>query len=298
MRLSKFLILSILIHFLILVWGNKPLQKTNGPPHNKRVELRVAKKTKEDSVRFSPNEISEVKENNKKLSAAKKIVKTPEITESQGKKEKRSEEEKIAKKTSKGKKVVKTRFKTQDDYQEYRKKMHVEQVKGLPVPDLVVVYSSEEEILAVTRYFNLRMIIYARKNDKEKPVMIEVGNSNALTFNQIQGIVRTDYSNRVREREGNPFFDNLLNKAVGKFGLEKQNSHLISLIPNDVDLYFRYKQIECARQNGIDPFSVKTTYARYHLTDIGVWILAVESMRLKDGRTVDVRDFELDEVKS
>ncbi len=321
MKLIKFLILSVIIHFLILFWGNVPSKKQRSPnrlAQKNRVELKVAKKerakadrerkpkvktgipkpeVKEGPVRLRPNEIPVVKEK-KALSGEKKIDKTRETTISEVEKEEPREKNVTVKKTSPEKRVLRTRFKTQDDYRGYQEKMDVGQVEGLPVPNLIVVYSDEDEILAVTHYFNLKMIVYGKKDGKEQPVLIEVENPNNSTFRQIQSIDQVNFSNRVREREGNPFFDRLLDKAVQDFGLEKYGSHLISLIPNDVDLYFRYKQIECAKRNGIDPFSVKTTYARYHLTDIGVWILAVERMKLKDGRTVSVRDFELYEVKS
>lgn len=178
-------------------------------------------------------------------------------------------------------------------YAGFLQSIDAKSIKGLPTPDLTVWYQNEKEIISVAKYFGLKFVVYEEPFEGQNPVFIEVSDPSLPKFEKSERIDLTHYSNRVRQHKEHPFFGTLLSTAVGNFNLDVNRSRLIVLVPKEVDLYFRYKQIECAKQNDIDPFSVKVTNARYYRTNLNNWILVIDTIDLRDGRTTKVEDFEL-----
>ena len=56
--------------------------------------------------------------------------------------------------------------------------------------------------------------------------------------------------------------------------------------------YIGWKQAECARRAGVALDAVEACDATFVKTPFGVWIVRIDRLVLKDGRTLAVEDFE------
>lgn len=171
------------------------------------------------------------------------------------------------------------------------------QVEGIPVPDLRVTYHGLDEFIEVMKYFRLKLIAYPISDSNRADFVVEVKNWVNDDFVMHDKFNRSSYTNRAQVGYGNPFFDKLLRKIAKRFNLKEKALLLVSLTPKEVDLYFRYKQVEAAKRMGIDPTQVSITYGQYYKTNVG-WILIIDKLQLKDGTMVAVKDFELKEISA
>ena len=62
--------------------------------------------------------------------------------------------------------------------------------------------------------------------------------------------------------------------------------------------YIGWKEAECAKRAGVALDSVDACDASFVKTSFGVWIVRIDRLLLKDGRTLTVDDFEWAKVAS
>ncbi len=183
---------------------------------------------------------------------------------------------------------------SETEYRYFLQKARIGRVRGMSAPQLVLAWQDVKEILDLHRYFGIQLLALDPAAPRTVVQIVGLPEADA-SFQKIERFDWNAYSNRVFRRP-EPFFADLLARIVRQ-GLVPDTAAVFSVLPNRVDLYFRWKQIEVLRRNGLDPKNVAVTVGRFLHTNFGAWIMAIEKVQTRDGRFRDVTDFEVEKLR-
>ena len=200
----------------------------------------------------------------------------------------------IIEETSKQRKETITSSMSQRDYIRYKKTMNYGRMKGVPTPTLAFAYYDLTDIRTVHSVFGMKVIALNPRSPRTVVEIAGLGTGNPYC-QKIEDFNGKAYSNRIYRRT-EPFFNKFLPEA--KTLLNDESAILISMTPASSDAYFRYKSLEVIKRNGMKISDVATVIARFHKTSFNSMILVIEKIHMKNGTVHQVRDFELDKIKS
>jgi hypothetical protein len=98
-----------------------------------------------------------------------------------------------------------------------------------------------------------------------------------------------NYSNRVIFRTS-PWFRSLKEKAAGEVGVSPGGLVIAQLLKPATANYIAWKQGAAAKAAGVSLGEVDGCDAQFVRAGIGVWIVRIDSLRLRDGRVLRVDD--------
>lgn len=189
--------------------------------------------------------------------------------------------------------VVKSKI-TKSQHTSMLRSMNIGRMKGVPVPQLVQSYRDTPELLAVHSYFAMKVIAYRRK-DPRNVIVVEGLNSNAVNYQKVDGFNFRNYGSRHFPRTAS-FFQKHHQHIENQKLLGEGETSLVTVVPVNVDSYFRYKQLEVIKRSGHKADDVARVISSFQKTSFGSWILKIEHLQLRDGKTIDVEDFEYQEI--
>ena len=164
---------------------------------------------------------------------------------------------------------------------------------GAYVPHLRFGDNTAEQNREITRYFGMEIIAYP-KNQKFyvyiSPDQDVFSRSNDFSYIH-------NFSSRAIFRSS-PYFDGLRAEAAKRVGVSADSLVLAQLLKPSSATYIGWKEAECARRAGVALSTVEACDATFAKTAFGVWIVRIDRLVLKDGRTLAVEDFEWARVGS
>jgi hypothetical protein len=174
---------------------------------------------------------------------------------------------------------------------DYRKFLAREMKPGSPdgayVPHLRFGDNTPDQNREITRYFGMELIAYP-KNQKFyvyiSPDQDLYSRSNDFSYIH-------NFSSRAIFRSS-PYFDGLRAEAAKRVGVSADSLVLAQLLKPSSAAYIGWKEAECARRAGVALDTVDACDATFAKTSFGVWIVRIDRLVLKDGRTLPVEDFE------
>jgi hypothetical protein len=177
---------------------------------------------------------------------------------------------------------------TLKDYRKFlAREMKSGAADGPYVPHLRFGDNTAQENREITRYFGMELIAYP-KNQKFyvyiSPEQDLYSRSNDFTYIQ-------NFSSRAIFRSS-PYFDSLRAEAAKRVGAPAESLVLAQLLKPASATYIGWKEAECARRAGVTLAAVEACDATFVKTPFGVWIVRIDRLVLKDGRTMAVEDFE------
>ena len=159
--------------------------------------------------------------------------------------------------------------------------------EGQYVPHLRFSDNSTQENKEITRYFGMELIAYP-KNQKFyvyiSPDQDVFSRSNDFSYIH-------NFSSRTIFRSS-PYFDALRAEAAKRVGVPAESLVVAQLLKPASAAYIGWKESECARRAGVTLDTVEACDATFAKTPFGVWIVRIDRLVLKDGRTLSVEDFE------
>ena len=178
------------------------------------------------------------------------------------------------------------------EYRLYVKKQNTGKMKGAATPPLVHAFSDLAEMMEVHKHYHMK--IFAIDESSPYNVVEVVGfGTPQVSFQRIPELNWSGFSNRIFERTS-PYFAGLKRRMKEEgFITEKMTLHTV--VPSQIDYYFRHKQLENIKRSGVDEKDVKTVLSRFRKTSFG-WIMEVSQLHLKSGKLLDVQDFELSDL--
>ncbi|MBI2931376.1 MAG: hypothetical protein HYY16_06970, partial [Planctomycetes bacterium] len=177
---------------------------------------------------------------------------------------------------------------TLDEYRRFlAREMTTEGADGLYLPKLRFKDNTPAENLEIMRYFGMELIAYPKS--RKFYVTIDpdhdlYGRSNDFTY------IR-NFSNRVIYRTS-PYFDDFRREAARHVGIASEELVVAQLLKPASAAYLGWKEAECARHVGVTLEDVTACDATFTKTAFGAWIIRIDALALKDGRTIQVQDFE------
>ena len=267
--------------------GSPPPSEKTDQPQEKPVEP-AEEPAAEEPPADAPKGVN--LESNKKTAAVTKAQEDSAKDDSK-KTTKEVFNETITKLRNENKKVIQTQL-SASEYKSYIQNLKIGKMKGVKVPKLEIIYTDLQDIFAQFSYFRIKVLAIEPKTFSKTHDVVEVQNlgTNDISFQFIKKFDFSKYSSRFVAQRA-PFFITQKKKIENR-GFLPGDLALYSVTPTSVDNYFRYKQNEVIKQNGYKPDDVVMTLCRGHKTSFGSYILKVESIVLRDQRTVDVKDFE------
>jgi hypothetical protein len=159
--------------------------------------------------------------------------------------------------------------------------------EGQYVPNLRFGDNKAQENREIMRYFGMELIAYPRNQKFYVYIDPEQGlYSRSNDFSYIH-----NFSTRVIFRNS-PYFDSLRAEAARKAGVGADSLVVAQLLKPSAASYIGWKEGECARGAGVALEDVEACDASFVKTPFGVWIVRIDRLLLKDGRTLPVQDFE------
>jgi hypothetical protein len=180
------------------------------------------------------------------------------------------------------------------DYRQYLKRMNLGKVKGASTPELLLAYRDVAEMMQVHRYYGMKVLALDPAHAQSVVEVVGFGSPD-VSWQKIEGFNWKSYSNRIFQRTS-PYFANLKRRMTNE-GVIGSGHILCSVSPSSVDSYLRHKQLENIRLANLKEADVGNVLARFRKTSFGGWMLEVTQLHLKDGRLVDVKDFELENLQ-
>ncbi len=200
----------------------------------------------------------------------------------------------VVEKLSKARKQTLKTGMSDSEYRRFLASLKIGRVKGRAMPRLIQAFADVREIQEVHRYYGMKVIAVDPAHANHVVEVTGFG-SGEIGFQKIDDFQWANFSNRVYPRTA-PFFRSVAQKLQSAGYFSDGTFRLVSIVPNAVDNYFVYKQSEAVRRAGLTSDQVRSTVARFHKTDFGGWILAVERLELMDGTVKTVKDFELEKL--
>jgi len=181
-----------------------------------------------------------------------------------------------------------TGISTLKDYRKFlAREMKPGPAEGQYVPHLRFSDNSTQENKEITRYFGMELIAYP-KNQKFyvyiSPDQDVFSRSNDFSYIH-------NFSSRTIFRSS-PYFDALRAEAAKRVGVPAESLVVAQLLKPASAAYIGWKESECARRAGVTLDTVEACDATFAKTPFGVWIVRIDRLVLKDGRTLSVEDFE------
>lgn len=183
---------------------------------------------------------------------------------------------------------------TLKDYRKFlAREMKPGSADGAYIPHLRFGDNTAEQNREITRYFGMELIAYP-KNQKFyvyiSPDQDVFSRSNDFSYIH-------NFSSRAIFRSS-PYFDALRAEAAKRVGVAADSLVLAQLLKPSSAAYIGWKEAECARRAGVALDTVEACDATFAKTPFGVWIVRIDRLVLKDGRTLAVEDFEWARVGS
>jgi hypothetical protein len=180
------------------------------------------------------------------------------------------------------------------DYRQFlAREMKTGAREGQYVPNLRFGDNKPEENREIMRYFGMEVIAYPKNQkyyvyiDPEKNLF---SRSNDFTYLH-------SFSSRAIFRES-PFFDGLRNEAAKKVGVAADTLVVAQLLKPSSAAYIGWKEAECAKRAGVVLLDVEACDASFVKSPFGVWIVRIDRLLMRDGKTLPVEDFEWAKVQS
>ena len=89
-----------------------------------------------------------------------------------------------------------------------------------------------------------------------------------------------------------PYFDALREEAARRVEVPADSLVVAQLLKPSSAAYIGWKEAECAKRAGVPLDSVDACDASFVKSPFGVWIVRIDRLLLRDGRTLPVEDFE------
>jgi hypothetical protein len=180
---------------------------------------------------------------------------------------------------------------------EYRQFLAKEMKAGAPagqyVPNLRFSDNKAQENREIMHYFGMELIAYPQNQKFYVYIDPDQGLfSRSNDFSYIH-----NFSSRAIFRTS-PYFDALRAETAKRVGVPADTLVMAQLLKPSSAAYIGWKEAECARRAGVALESVEACDARFVKTPFGVWIVRIDRLLLKDGRTLAVEDFEWAKVSS
>jgi hypothetical protein len=165
--------------------------------------------------------------------------------------------------------------------------------EGQYVPNLRFGDNKAQENREIMRYFGMELIAYPR-NQK---FYVYIDPDQALFSRSSDFAFIRNFSSRAIFRTS-PYFDALRAEAARKVDVPAESLVVAQLLKPSSAAYIGWKEAECARRAGVPLDGVEACDASFVKTPFGVWIVRIDRLLLKDGRTLTVDDFEWAKVSS
>jgi len=238
--------------------------------------LTKAPEDKPGTQRFRPNEA--VKEDVPEPSPATEQVKKPKEKEAPPAKGVCKEEKKEASPVP---------HMTAAEHQTYRERLLADFDPDWPeIPELVVLAGPNEQ-RAVSRFFGMTLIAYPK--DEERPSYVIVIDEETGQCRYRRDFDFAAFSNRVKDRGNVAAYRSLVERARRRLALPEDLA-IVSLVPAGADAYFAAKQMEAVNSTGVNMNDVVRSEGHYARDADGRYILIIDHLVIKDGRTVPVAD--------
>jgi hypothetical protein len=165
--------------------------------------------------------------------------------------------------------------------------------EGQYVPNLRFGDNKPQENRDIMKYFGMELIAYP-KNQKFYVYIDPEQNlySRSSDFTYIH-----NFSSRVIFRNS-PYFDSLRAEAAKRVGVDPSTLVLAQLLKPSSAAYIGWKERETAKREGVALEDVDACDATFAKTPFGVWIVRIDRLLLRDGRTIAVKDFEWSKVSA
>ncbi len=154
-------------------------------------------------------------------------------------------------------------------------------------PNLRFGDNKAQENREIMRYFGMELIAYP-KNQKFY-VYIDPDRGLFSRSNDFSYI--HNFSSRAIFRTS-PYFDGLREQAAKQANVAPDSLVVAQLLKPSSAAYIGWKEGECARRAGVALETVEACDASFVKSPFGVWIVRIDRLLLKDGRTLAVEDFE------
>jgi hypothetical protein len=163
--------------------------------------------------------------------------------------------------------------------------------EGQYLPHLRFADNLEKENREITRYFGMELIAYP----KDRKFYIYIDPDQGLFSRSSDFTYLHNFSSRAIFRTS-PYFDGLRAEAAKRVGVPADSLVVAQLLKPSSASYIGWKESECAKRAGVGLEEVEACDARFARTPFGIWIVKIERLLLKDGRTLAVEDFEWTKV--
>jgi hypothetical protein len=177
---------------------------------------------------------------------------------------------------------------TLGDYRRFlSREMKTGASEGQYVPNLRFGDNKPQENREIMRYFGMELIAYPA--DQKFYVYIEPEQGLFSRSNDFSYI--RNFSTRVIFRNS-PYFDTLRAETARRIGVDASSLVVAQLLKPSSAAYIGWKERESAKRAGIVLEDVEACEATFVKTPFGVWIVRIDRLLLRDGKSVPVRDFE------
>jgi hypothetical protein len=177
---------------------------------------------------------------------------------------------------------------TLKDYRQFlAREMKGGAAQGQYVPNLRFGDNKAQENREIMRYFGMELIAYPKNQkfyvyiDPERGLF-----SRSNDFSYIH-----NFSSRAIFRTS-PYFDSLRDQAAKQVSVPAESLVVAQLLKPSSAAYIGWKEGECARRAGVALDVVEACDASFVKSPFGVWIVRIDRLLLKDGRSLAVEDFE------
>jgi hypothetical protein len=163
--------------------------------------------------------------------------------------------------------------------------------EGQYVPNLRFGDNKPQENREIMRYFGMELIAYPKNQKFYVYIDPEQGlysRSNDFTYIH-------NFSSRVIFRNS-PYFDSLRAEAARRVGVDASTLVVAQLLKPSSAAYIGWKERECSRRAGVALEDVDACEATFAKTPFGVWIVRIDRLLMRDGRTIQIQDFEWTKV--
>jgi hypothetical protein len=165
--------------------------------------------------------------------------------------------------------------------------------EGQYVPNLRFGDNKAQENREIMRYFGMELIAYP-KNQK---FYVYIDPDNGLFSRSNDFAYIHNFSSRAIFRTS-PYFDALRAQAARKVDVPPESLVVAQLLKPSSAAYIGWKEAECARRAGVPLEAVEACEASFVKSPFGVWIVRIDRLLMKDGRTLPVEDFEWAKVST
>ncbi len=155
------------------------------------------------------------------------------------------------------------------------------------IPKIHFGSNPNQENLEIMEYFGMEVIAYPPGQN----YYIYIEPKNALFRKNTDIEYLDNYSNRVIFRSS-PWFERLKEQAAEEVGVSAKKLVIAQLLRPSTAHYIAWKQKQAAALAGVSLEEVDACEARFVRSGMGIWIVRIESVRLRTGGAISVLDEE------